>query len=121
MNRKQRRALERKVKRNGFTEQNAKEYVKLINNASAIINGGVGDITPPKPFNEGDKILLDIPKIKARKNYNRMSDKYKEFVESSEGVVFTAHVEQNNLISMQENPTWLFWSGDLNRAEVEET
>lgn len=29
------------------------------------------------------------------------------------GQIFTAHIEDNGLISLKENPEWLFWDGDL--------
>ena len=45
-----------------------------------------------------------------------MADAYKEFVDASEGVVFTAHVERENMISLVEEPKWLFWSGDLEKV-----
>ena len=66
---------------------------------------------------EGAKVRLDVEKIKAGKNYVRMNPEYKEFVESSEGVTFTAHVEEGCFVSLKENPKWLFWSGDLSRVE----
>ena len=45
-----------------------------------------------------------------------MADAYKEFVDASEDVVFTAHVERENMISLVEEPKWLFWSGDLEKV-----
>ena len=39
--------------------------------------------------------------------------KYKDFIESAGDTVFTARQERKNLISLEESPQWLFWSGDL--------
>lgn len=114
MNRKERRDFVKKARRQGISKNTAEAYI-------AIKEAGLDKPSLPKKFQEGDKVLLDIEKIKARKNYDRMSENYKAFVESNEGVVFTAHVERDNLISMKEAPAWLFWSGDLIKVETEVT
>ena len=79
----------------------------------AEIASCTGEHTKPQDFEEGDQIRLNVEAIKARKNYERMSTMYKEFVEASGDTVFTAHVERANMISLSEEPKWLFWSGDL--------
>jgi len=119
MNRKQRRTIEKVARRRGATKKEAKTYTGILNNADAIRNGGVGETTPPKEFNEGDKVTLNIERVKSRKNYDRMADAYKEFVSESEGAVFTVHIERENMISFVENPRWLFWSGDLDKVTDE--
>ena len=118
MNRKQRRTLEKKVKKSGVSDKDAKAYVDIVNNLDAIRTGGAGEPTQPKKFEEGDKVVINLQRVRARKNYDRMLDAYKEFVNSSEGVVFTVHIEKGNLISFIENPRWLFWSGDLDKAPL---
>ena len=99
MNRQERRSIEKRVRK-----------------GDAIRIGGAGTPSPPKKFEEGEKLRLNIERIKARKNYDKMADAYKEFVDASEGVVFTAHVERENMISLAEEPKWLFWSGDLEKV-----
>lgn len=116
MNRQERRALEKRVRRGGASKDEAKTYVETISNADAIRAEGAGTASPAKQFEEGDKITLNVELIKSRKNYDRMSSGYKEFVEASAGEVFTAHIEHENMISLVENPRWLFWSGDLDKA-----
>lgn len=113
MNRDQRRALEKALRKKGMSQSDAKAYVQVVNNADAIRIEGVGENTPPKHIEEGEKIRLNIDRIKARKNYARMAQGYRDFVEVSGGTVFTAHVERENMISLAEEPAWLFWSGDL--------
>lgn len=123
MNREQKRAMERKLRKKGYTEADAKQYVKSAEALGSIIRLGSGEASPPQKFNEGDKVKLNLSRIKGRKNYDKMLDNYKEFVDGNADTVFTAHVERKNLISMQEEPRWLFWSGDLDlveRAEAEE-
>lgn len=119
MNRQERRNLEKRVRKGGATAEEAKSYVKTINNADAIRVGGAGTPSPPKKFEEGDKVRLNMERIKSRKNYERMADAYKEFVDASTDMVFTAHVERENMISLVEEPEWLFWSGDLDKVENE--
>lgn len=105
MNREQRRALAKIAQKHGMSNELAKTYAEIAS--------GTGEHTKPQVFEEGDKIRLNIEAIKARKNYERMSQMYKEFVESAGDTVFTAHVERANMISLSEEPKWLFWSGDL--------
>ena len=117
MNREQKRTLEKVLRKNGKSKNEAKEFAQLLYNAAAIRLMGSDEITPAQPIEEDTPVSLDIPKIKARKNYDRMAVSYREFVENSEGVWYTAHVEKENLISLKEKPQWLFWSGDLIKKE----
>ena len=94
----------------------AKEIAKQMYDIDKIRIEGVGETTRPQKFNEDDKFMLDIEKIKSRKNYNRMTDNYKRFVNENADTVLTAHVESRGLISAKEEPVWLFWSGDLLRV-----
>lgn len=113
MNREQRRALAKRAQKHGMSKELAKTYAEIAS--------GTGEHTKAQAFEEGDKIRLNVEAIKARKNYERMSPMYKEFVEAAGDTVFTAHVERANMISLAEEPKWLFWSGDLIKAaNVEE-
>ena len=109
MNREQRRKMMKIAMKNGMKKEQAKAYFKIA--------GGTGTHTEAKHFDEDDKLILDVTAIKNRKNYSVMNSKYKEFVESSEGKIFTAHKEKENLISFKEEPQWLFWSGDLIKVD----
>lgn len=112
MNREQKRRFIKNAAKNGMTKERAKAY--------AEISSGTGEHTEAQQFEEGDKLMLNVPVIKARKNYPIMNASYKEFVESSEGTIFTAHKENDNLISLVEEPKWLFWSGDLIKVHITE-
>lgn len=114
MNHDQRRAFIKNAKSKGISRKAAEAYI-------AIIDKGVGKVTPAQPIEEGEQIMLNIESIKARQNYERMSELYKQFVEESSGKVFTAHVERPNLISLKEEPKWLFWSGDLIKCSKTES
>lgn len=105
MNREQRRNLVKKAHKSGMSNKLAKAFAEIAS--------GTGEHTPAQEINEGDKIRLDIDAIKARKNYAQMSEKYHAFIDNAGGMVYTAHVEKTNLISLKEEPQWLFWSGDL--------
>lgn len=106
MNRKQRRDFSQRAKKNGVD-------VKLTELYLAMDKEGLEKPSPANDIKEGDKVSVNVELVKARRNYDRMSGAYKQFVEDSVGKVFTAHVEQENMISMVEEPKWLFWSGDL--------
>ena len=113
MNREDRRTLTRAAKKRGLTESQAKAFVEVANRADVIRREGVGETSPEIKFNEGDKVYINIPLVKSRKNYELMSELYKKFVDESEGVPYTAHIEKEKLVSFVEDPRWLFWSGDL--------
>lgn len=106
MNRQQRRAFVKKAKSKGISKNAAEAYI-------AIKEAGLDRLSLPKQFQEGDKVKLDVEKIKRRKDYDKMNPKYKEFVESNVDTIFTAHLERETLISFKEQPEWLFWSGSL--------
>ena len=113
MNREQRRSLAKRARKDGMSKELAKVYAEIAS--------GTGEHTKPQAFEEGDRVRLNIEAIKARKNYERMSPMYKEFVEAAGDTIYTAHVERTNTISLVEEPKWLFWSGDLLKAADEET
>ena len=106
MNREQKRKFVKDAKKKGIKKTTAEAYAEIINN-------GTGRNTDAQEISEDEKIMLNIEAIRNRKNYERMTDKYKEFVNNNSDKVFTAHVERTNLISLKEEPQWLFWSGDL--------
>ena len=106
MNREQSRKLRRDAKKKGIDKGVTELYLSMKKD-------GLDNPSPPKSIRTGDRVLLDVDKIKNRRNYSLMARAYREFVESSTGKVFTATLEQGNLVSMQEEPRWLFWSGDL--------
>lgn len=71
------------------------------------------EYTAPQTINNGDKVSINTKVIKGRHNFDSMSDEYKQFIDENEETIFTAKVERTTLISLEENPKWLFWSGDL--------
>lgn len=112
MNRQQKRAFVKKAQSKGISKDAAKAYL-------AIREAGLDKLSLPKQFQEGDKVKLDMEKIKRRKDYERLNPRYKEFVESNADTVFTAHLERETLISLKEQPEWLFWSGSLIKVKEE--
>lgn len=74
--------------------------------------------TPPHHFNEGDQVMLNLEHIANRGDFNTLNERYRAFVEDNQRKVFTVHIErgedsEEQLISLNEQPEWLFWSGDL--------
>lgn len=106
MNREQKRAFVKKAKKRGVSVDAAKAYAEIISN-------GAGKTSPKQDIVEGEKVKLNVENLKARQNYERMTDLYKEFIDANVDTVFTAHVERPTLISLKEEPKWLFWCGDL--------
>ena len=106
MNRQQKRAFVKKARSKGISKNAAEAYL-------AIKEAGLDKLSLPKHFQEGDRVKLDVEKIKRRKDYEKLNPRYKEFVESNADTIFTAHLERETLISLKEQPEWLFWSGSL--------
>lgn len=115
MNREQRRKIEQSARKRGLPKEQALAFAEVMENAAIIRREGVGNTSPAQEIPDGAKVKLNLELIKSRKNYERMSPKYKEFIEAdtAEPKEYTAHVESSNLISLVEEPKWLFWSGDL--------
>ena len=62
---------------------------------------------------EGCKVILDYEAITSRKSYVSTAENYRKFVEKNRGKVLTAHPESRRLVSLKEQPGWLFWEKDL--------
>lgn len=62
---------------------------------------------------EGCKVILDYEAITSRKSYASTAENYRKFVEKNRGKVLTAYPESRNLVSLKEQPGWLFWEKDL--------
>lgn len=114
MNREQKRAFVKKAKKKGVSADAAKAYAEIISN-------GAGKTSPKQDIVEDEKVKLNVENLKARQNYARMSDPYKEFIDANVDTVFTAHVERPTLISLKEEPKWLFWCGDLIKVRSDES
>lgn len=108
MNRAQKREFMKRAKQKGIGEDYAKAYITAIESGMMV-----DEQAEQIKISDGDKVSLDVEKIKKRKEYANMSQPYKDFVESSVGVKFTANIEKGFFVSFTENPTWLFWHEDL--------
>ena len=98
MNRKQKRDFINKARKKGIKKSDAIAYL-ATQECSEI--------------KEGDKVKLNVSKIKASPDYPIMRPDYKEFVEKNVEKIFTAHYEKEVLVSLVEEPKWLFWRGNL--------
>lgn len=110
MNREQKREFVKKAHKKGMSKNQAEKFIKIADTAG-------NTYTPEQKVCTGDKVTLNVEALKSKKNYGIMNPSYKEFVEQSEGVVYTAVQEGNKLIHLEECPKWLFWCGDLNVIE----
>lgn len=109
MNRRQKRDFIQTAKKKGLSEEMAKTYLSTLESS-------VSSKILPTQFEEGEKALLNVEKIVNRKGYDVLNPKYREFVESNAGKVFTVHIERPSVLSLKESPEWIFWCGDLMRA-----
>lgn len=108
MNREQRRSLIRKGKKN-LRELAADKLNELSDDVDNWLH-------------DGDKVKLNIKQITGRSDYTKTQAQYRDFVESSEGKIFTARLYRKRpdgfsaVIELMEDPKWLFWHGDLIRV-----
>lgn len=116
MNRQQKRTLIREAAKKGISKEAVNAYITI---QEAGKDGIFSKLKPQSTINEDDKVQINIEKVQKRQDFDKMSEGYRQFVLSSENKVFTAHVERGCLISLKENPDWLFWDGDLVKINEE--
>lgn len=77
----------------------------------------------PVELNEGDHVKINIEAIKKHPDYNRLSETYREFVETHAANVFTVvyderHKRNPTIVTLAEDPFgWLFWTGNLIKVD----
>lgn len=109
MNRKNRRALRKKLKNNGANTLAA----NVLESLGKEVNNFIRD---------GDLVTLNVKRIMGRKEYSRMQEQYKKFVESNRDTVFVAHPRRArpdgfSAVIELEGVFWTFWYGDLLRVK----
>ncbi len=109
MNRECRRALSKKL-RDKDARNRAADALESLGDA-------INDV-----IHDGDLVTLDVQQIMGRKEYPRMQEGYRNFVESNRGKIFVAHphharADGFSAIMELEGTDWTFWCGDLIRVE----
>ena len=109
MNRSQRRQFVKRARKEGFSRGAAEAYLAVKE---------MGDVADkaPKMFKDGEKVRINIEKIKKRKDYEDKSEKYKKVIEEEGEKVFEVKNLRGNLYSLDGLDGWLFWGGDLERV-----
>lgn len=108
MNREEKRALVRKLKAKGYSKVDIDRMVMV----KEMMNSS-------KNLQEGQKVRLNIERLRADVNWSGMNPRYKEWVEAHAGEVFTVkyHPEYSpSRVCLEECDAvedWLFWDGDL--------
>jgi hypothetical protein len=119
-NRTQKRKAEKAL---GVTGKGkSKEEINQIINTLNTIGMGANNLPKIKEcLLEGDKVMLDVQKIKSHPDWDNYNPDYKEFVETNEGIVFTVKYDENhrdkpNVVKFAEDTSkyqWLFYDGNL--------
>lgn len=74
------------------------------------------------PFQEGQKVKLDIKQIKSHPDYSIKTEKYRNWIEKNQDKIFTVEYDKDKSINpkyqvcLKEDvtkPKWLFWTGEL--------
>ena len=119
-NRKEARELAKILRKHGKNDAEIKEIINLTKQITMLKNPD----KLPKFKNfllEGDKVKLNVEKIRQHPAWNDMQPAYKEFIECNAGVVFTVEYDENhstkpNIVALKEtaeDEKWLFFDGDL--------
>lgn len=116
INREQRRRAYKQIKKklNTSDKEVINRFISTVEEASLV---------ELDSFDDGDKVKLDADKIVGRKDFDNMTESYRNFVTSNRDKVFTAHIEQGNLVSFEEVDefeSFLFLSSDLILVEKKE-
>lgn len=120
VNRKQERVAEKALNKKGKSKDELNSMIEILN----IVNGSKNTENHPKLKEclfEGDKVKLNVAKIKSHPSWEGYDKEYKAFVENHDGIVFTVEYDKNktdrpNLICLKEDTSrqrWMFWDGDL--------
>lgn len=113
MNREQKRNFIKLAKKRGIGEDFARAYIAMKEESGSDVVSVKDMIYSQRAIQDGDKVQINVEKIKSTKYFDKMIPEYKEFIEQSSGVVYTAKVEKETFVSLEENPKWLFIMGDL--------
>lgn len=124
MNRAERRRLAKKLRADGDYTSDVSTLASLIrivdDNPNNMLSGVIDAMQQEIfGFEEDCKVMLDVEEITSRKDFETKLDDYKQFVLENKDTVFTAHVEHGRLISLKENPTWLFTKFDLIKLDTD--
>ncbi|WP_206459318.1 hypothetical protein [Anaerovorax sp. IOR16] len=109
MNRQERRKYIRELRKFGISGKQIEDILFLKEASENVC------------LQEGQKVKLNLEKIKSNVNYENMSDKYKKFIELHKDDIFTVEYDKNHMnnpvvVCFKEDttdPKWLFWDGDL--------
>ena len=110
MNRNDKRKFEKELKAKGYKHN---EIEKMILIKEIMDN--------KKYLQEGQKVKLNLDKIKSHPDYNKLTEKYKIWVEDHKDDIFTVTYDKKYqinpvLVCLEEDeniPRWLFYEGEL--------
>ena len=110
INREQKRKYTQKLKAKGYSKTDIDLFLRYKELSKA------SDVLP-----EGINVKLDIDNIKSYPDYERLTEKYRNWVEENKDETFTVEYDENKKVNPvtvclkedESNPKWLFWVGDL--------
>ena len=115
MNREQRRKYERQLRRKGVSNEDVELFFKMLASSDETVN-------------DGDKVRINVERIRKHPDYEKMNPKYKQFLADNEDKIFTATKTKKgfnrSFVEFEEDstdPRWLWCMDDLIKVEGEET
>lgn len=118
MNRKARREIDKKEKKLQKLYGALQKQMRNID-----LQKYVSDADDEDVFREGDLVRLNLERIQAHADYERLQELYKQFVNDNEDRIFKVHLLKDDgsfpaIVTFQEDDTWHFWFGDLIRVKI---
>lgn len=110
MNRETKREIRKKLKGKGYSKSEIDNFIKFKELYSQT-----------KILKEGQRVKLNVDKIKNHPDWDKLTKKYRNWVELHKEDIFTVEYDKNHqdkptLVCLQEDssePKWLFFVGDL--------
>lgn len=114
MNREQGRKLKKAAKAKGINPHFTDIFIKMKQQ----------DYSPPITLVEGDKVRLNVAAIRNHPDYDRLTEKYRNFIQEHSDDIFTVIFDEHRkdnpfVVCLQEDTDgWLFYSDDLIKVNL---
>lgn len=98
---------------------------RKLKKVGIIVNSANKIIGEDEYLNEGQRVRLNVEMIMSRPEYDRLNEKYKDFIQDHKDDTFTVEYDPKYLPNPRvvcfaedmSDPKWLWWDGDLKIIE----
>jgi len=119
-NRDEARVFAKVLSKSGKTEKQIADIIELTKKTTLMYDAELR-VKFKEHIAAGDKVKLNVDKIRSHPDWDKLQDSYKEFIFENVDTVFTAHYDDGysdnpSLVLLDDGKLlydWLFWDGDL--------